>query len=136
MVDETNILGLEATLWSEQIPDIMQLEKMAFPRVFALAERAWGGVPVYSVFLEQCKQEFRYLEQDGVQYTALEEADLFGEEQNQAIINQWKPIFKALQEHGMKEWERNIYHMIDIKLQEVYGDRQEELENILKKLLD
>lgn len=134
MVDETHILGLEATLWSEQIPDIVQLEKMAFPRVFALAERAWGGVPVYSDFLEQCKQEFCYLEQDEVRYTALEEADLFGEKQNQAIINQWKPILKTLLDCGMKEWGQSVYHMIDIKLQEVYGNRQEELENILKKL--
>lgn len=41
--DHPQILGLHATLWSEHIVTPQQLHHMAFPRVFALAERAWGS---------------------------------------------------------------------------------------------
>lgn len=40
-----NIIGLEANIWTETIRSRDQLESMAFPRVLALAERAWHKAP-------------------------------------------------------------------------------------------
>ena len=36
-----NIIGLEGSLWSETVRTRQQLEEMIFPRMLALAERAW-----------------------------------------------------------------------------------------------
>ncbi|RXJ49924.1 family 20 glycosylhydrolase [Gelidibacter gilvus] len=36
-----HILGVQANLWSEMIPNFKRLEYMAFPRLLALAETAW-----------------------------------------------------------------------------------------------
>merc|ERR1719343_1370083 len=35
------VLGGQAQLWSEWLPDFNQVEYMAFPRAMALAERLW-----------------------------------------------------------------------------------------------
>ncbi len=40
-----NILGLQGELWSENIRSPETLEYLAFPRVLALAERAWSPAP-------------------------------------------------------------------------------------------
>jgi hexosaminidase len=37
------ILGIQANLWTEYMPDWKKVEYMLFPRFFALAERAWVG---------------------------------------------------------------------------------------------
>ncbi len=43
--DEANyILGVQANVWTEYIPDLKQLEYMAFPRMDALAEVAWTNI--------------------------------------------------------------------------------------------
>ncbi|HET9983251.1 MAG TPA: family 20 glycosylhydrolase [Longimicrobiales bacterium] len=41
-VPESAILGLEAPLWSETIGTISDVEYLAFPRLVAIAERAWS----------------------------------------------------------------------------------------------
>lgn len=46
------ILGVQGQLWTEYIADPRHLQYMAFPRLCALAERAWGGQ-------EQSFDEFR-----------------------------------------------------------------------------
>ena len=134
LIDESKILGLEATLWSEQIPDIDQMERMAFPRVLALAERAWSGKTAFSEFMERCRQELAYLKQDGIFYTPLKESDLYGEEQNEGIIQQWEQTIKAIRAYGMKELESTLYRFVDIKLREVYRQREDELQNIKNRL--
>ena len=37
-----NLLGGECNLWSEHIPNEDQLDKMAFPRLLAMAEVLWS----------------------------------------------------------------------------------------------
>ena len=46
------ILGAQAQLWAEYIPDAAQQEYMAFPRLCALAEKTWlaGATPGYHDF--------------------------------------------------------------------------------------
>jgi hexosaminidase len=41
-VDETNILGVEAPLWTEYIKTISDIEYMAFPRIACYAELGWS----------------------------------------------------------------------------------------------
>ncbi|MFW5973590.1 MAG: family 20 glycosylhydrolase, partial [Bacteroidota bacterium] len=40
-----NILGIQGQLWSETLVEPSRLEYMAFPRILALAERAWAPEP-------------------------------------------------------------------------------------------
>ncbi|WP_160069750.1 family 20 glycosylhydrolase [Sphingobacterium bovisgrunnientis] len=42
---KSNIVGIQALLWSETIKSEEQMEKMIFPRLLSFAERAWGPAP-------------------------------------------------------------------------------------------
>lgn len=48
---EKAVKGLEGTLWTEYVPDVKKLEFMAYPRLFALADRAWAEENDYTDFL-------------------------------------------------------------------------------------
>jgi len=39
--EASNVLGIQANLWSERIPSFKRLQYQAFPRVLAVAENAW-----------------------------------------------------------------------------------------------
>ncbi len=54
-----HILGTQANLWSEYIPDMATLEYMAFPRIAAIAEVAWSARERRSWpdFLERLKRQ-------------------------------------------------------------------------------
>ena len=42
------VIGMQANLWSECIPNMKKLEYMLVPRICALAEKAWRyGLPVF-----------------------------------------------------------------------------------------
>ena len=41
-LEETDILGIEAPLWSETLLTMKDVEQMAFPRILGLAELAWS----------------------------------------------------------------------------------------------
>ncbi|SHE48522.1 family 20 glycosylhydrolase [Pedobacter caeni] len=40
---KANLIGIKGALWTEKVPDQERMEYMLFPRVIALAERAWGA---------------------------------------------------------------------------------------------
>lgn len=44
-VTESDILGIEAPLWSETLVDLADIEEMAFPRAAAAAELGWSPAP-------------------------------------------------------------------------------------------
>jgi hexosaminidase len=75
LTKETGLLGFEAELWSEWIPTKERLEQMAFPRIFALADRAWNGSDSYEEFLERCNREIERLKEDGIACFSMKEAD-------------------------------------------------------------
>ena len=52
-----NLIGLQAALWSEKIHQEERLEYMLFPRVFALAEKAWAPVRAWEKGLPPFDQE-------------------------------------------------------------------------------
>ena len=39
--EASNVLGIQANLWSERIPSFKRLQYQAFPRILAVAENAW-----------------------------------------------------------------------------------------------
>lgn len=41
---QTNLLGMEACIWSEHIKEPEKLERLLFPRIYALAELCWNGL--------------------------------------------------------------------------------------------
>ncbi len=41
-IDDSSILGVEAPIWSETIAHLSDIERMAFPRLPAIAEIAWS----------------------------------------------------------------------------------------------
>ncbi|MGQ4549310.1 beta-N-acetylhexosaminidase [Dermabacteraceae bacterium P13077] len=66
------ILGVQGQLWSEYITTSEQLEYMAFPRVCALAEIAWGSPRVsYREFLRRLRPHLQRLERRGINYRPL-----------------------------------------------------------------
>jgi hexosaminidase len=57
-----NILGIQAQLWSETIKGQQQLEYMAFPKILALAERAWAKEPLWSSISNDSERNKRMYE--------------------------------------------------------------------------
>lgn len=56
-----NILGIQGQLWSETIKTPQRLERMLFPRLIALAERAWAPLPDWTTnqkYYNQAWNEF------------------------------------------------------------------------------
>lgn len=52
-----NIRGIQGQLWSETLVEPSRLEYMAFPRVLALAERAWAPEPEWSLIADLAQRE-------------------------------------------------------------------------------
>ncbi|MBP2474404.1 hexosaminidase [Crossiella equi] len=71
--ENNNVIGTQAQLWSEYLPDARMLDYRAFPRVCALADVAWGGAP--SLWLAEQGQVTAHLSRldaAGVEYRPLE----------------------------------------------------------------
>jgi hexosaminidase len=62
------LLGAQCQLWTEYIPTQAHLDYMAFPRVAAFAERAWGAPATYQDFLTRLTSHLHRLRTLGVGY--------------------------------------------------------------------
>ncbi len=70
---ERLILGIQGQLWSEYLPDAEQVQYMAFPRVCALAERAWGSPEQsWDEFEERLRAHLPRLDAFGIRYRPLD----------------------------------------------------------------
>lgn len=69
--DAKHILGVQANLWTEYIPDEKQVEYMLTPRVCALAEVAWttSSKKNYDNFVERLGAHFKQLKFLNVNYS-------------------------------------------------------------------
>ncbi len=79
---EANIIGIKAALWEEKVKTRERMHYMIFPRLLALAERAWTPKPVWEMqdqpqafrqdwysFLQQVnQQEYQRLFQQGIHF--------------------------------------------------------------------
>ncbi|MCS6712125.1 family 20 glycosylhydrolase [Brachybacterium sp. EF45031] len=71
---EALILGIQGQLWTEYMPDADQLQYMAFPRVCALAERAWGSPRQdWEQFEERLRAHLPRLDAFGIRYRPLDD---------------------------------------------------------------
>ena len=67
------VLGIQGQLWTEYISTPEHLEYMAFPRVCALAERAWGSPrQSYEEFEERLRAHLPRLDAFGIAYRPLD----------------------------------------------------------------
>ena len=71
------VLGAQCQLWTEYIPTQDHLDYMAFPRVAAFAERAWGSGADYADFLNRLTTHLRRLAALDVGYRPPTPADLW-----------------------------------------------------------
>lgn len=64
------VIGVQANLWTEWIQTSERLDYMLFPRVIALAEKAWSCEENidYDSFLLRLENEYQYLDKLGVYY--------------------------------------------------------------------
>jgi hexosaminidase len=68
-VTEADVLGVEATLWSETLETLADVEEMAFPRLLATAELGWSRAPGgWDDFAGRAAAEGRALAALGVNY--------------------------------------------------------------------
>jgi len=67
-VSESHVLGVEAALWSETLETMAHVEEMAFPRLLATAEVAWGGGRGWEAFRSRVAAEGRALDRLGVAF--------------------------------------------------------------------
>ncbi len=65
---EKNLLGVEACLWTEFVPDILTADKMTYPRLGAICESAWSPKEKksYSNFCSKLDSYYALLGQLGV----------------------------------------------------------------------
>lgn len=73
-VNAKHILGAQANVWTEYIPDQAQLEYMIFPRLCAMSEDLWTPVTLkdYPFFLYRLPKYLNRLKFFGINYRALE----------------------------------------------------------------
>ena len=57
---KSNIVGLQAPLWSETIKTPAQLEYMLLPKLLGLAERAWAKDPEWATITDAAKEKAAY----------------------------------------------------------------------------
>ena len=67
---QKHILGVQGNVWTEYIPNIRQVEYMAFPRLTALAEIGWSPKSAHNFddFTRRLKTDDRRLDQLGVNH--------------------------------------------------------------------
>jgi hexosaminidase len=65
---EKGVIGLEAPIWAEYVENTDKLEYMVFPRLIAVAERAWSKEKCYEDFLIRLTEYFNYLDSIGINY--------------------------------------------------------------------
>jgi hexosaminidase len=72
--EQKHILGAQANVWTEYMPDTQQVEYMLFPRLFALAEVVWSPQAgrTYPDFLKRVPPQLARLKRQGVNYRALD----------------------------------------------------------------
>ncbi|MBB5082183.1 beta-N-acetylhexosaminidase [Nonomuraea endophytica] len=71
LAERKHVLGLQAQLWSERIPDARTLDYKAWPRACALAEVGWSGAAGPD-FAERLRAHLGRLDALGVEYRPLE----------------------------------------------------------------
>ncbi|MBQ7058608.1 MAG: beta-N-acetylhexosaminidase [Firmicutes bacterium] len=94
-IPEDQVLGVEAPLWAERVPDAATLEKQIFPRLLAVAENGWTKERDYEEFLERVKAYESVLTEAGIAFTPWQDADIRGQEGVQKLFIQMQQMLAA-----------------------------------------
>lgn len=68
--DAPRVIGVQSNLWTEKVITPKRLEYMIYPRIMALAEKAWTKSPNmnFDGFKKRLTKEYNYLDRSGVHY--------------------------------------------------------------------
>lgn len=69
-INSDAIMGLEAPLWTEYVNNVDKLEFMTYPRIIAVAERAWSQNADYDLFIKKLGAFLSHLKSVGVNFNA------------------------------------------------------------------
>jgi hexosaminidase len=72
-VDEIDVAGVEAALWTEWIDTVAKMDFMTWPRLCAIAEVGWTAKPDWAGFEERMPLHGERLDALGVGYYATPE---------------------------------------------------------------
>lgn len=67
-------LGVEATLWTEYVPDMKKGDRMSYPRIGAMCETAWNGSNSWETFSRKIQYYYSYLNKNDIGYADLSKA--------------------------------------------------------------
>ncbi|MBQ3917760.1 MAG: family 20 glycosylhydrolase, partial [Bacteroidales bacterium] len=70
LADDQHVIGIQANLWTERVRTRERLGYMVFPRLIAIAEKAWTSQENldYDGFLKRLVNEYKYLDSLNVYY--------------------------------------------------------------------
>ncbi len=92
--EASHIIGVQANLWTEYIPDFKQVEYMVYPRALALSQVAWSGrsKPEWDEFKQiLIRYHFPFLERLNVHYSrAIFQPEMVIRQAKNGIVISWK----------------------------------------------
>ena len=98
---KSNILGIQGHLWSENIRSAEGLEYLAFPKMLALAERAWAADPEWATIKDAPKSEILYQKAWSEFVNTVGKRELFKLNYYQGGVNFRIPTVGAKVENGV-----------------------------------
>lgn len=63
-----NAMGVEATLWTEYVPDMKKADYMSFPRIGCISETGWSGECSWSSFSSKLDFYYSFLDKNNIRY--------------------------------------------------------------------
>ncbi len=70
-----NAIGVEATLWTEYVPNMKKADTMSFPRTGCLAETGWSGSCTWEAFSEKLDYYYSFLDKNNIGYAKANKAN-------------------------------------------------------------
>ena len=70
-----NCLGVEATLWTEFVPDMKKADEMSFPRTGCMSETGWNGSCGWDSFSQKLDFYYQFLSKNDIGYSSLNTAN-------------------------------------------------------------
>ena len=89
-------------MWTEHVLEPGRLERLLFPRLFALAEIAWTREPDYSGFICRLPQKLLSLSSKGYEYTALEDCNPKGRRRRREAVDFLASISSSMTPESQK----------------------------------
>lgn len=119
---EKNILGTEACLWTEFVPDMITADKMTYPRIAAICESAWSmkDKKNFDLFKEKLGSYYGILGETGINAASLKKTSPEGIKKLAGKIY-WK--------RRSLYWGAHHNIMSDIRVKRILNETKKENEN-------